>query len=108
MASSVNAGEESAGSSGPSSSQTESTIRVKIMSLSSEVPRDLSYTVQPSTTINALKDMIKESLESRPSPERQRLIFRGKLLQGQLTVQEMLIGVEVSSSLSMNSAVNNR
>jgi hypothetical protein len=101
MASSLNAKEPAASS----SSQDEPTIRIKIMSPSPEVPPDLSYTIRPSTTIIALKRMIRESLPSLPTLDRQRLIFRGKVLLGQLTIREMLVGVEVSS---LNSTRNNR
>ena len=69
-----------------------SQISLKIMSPSPGVPADLAYTVDGGTTIYALKLLIQDSLESQPTPEQQRLIYRGKILDGNCTVKDALIG----------------
>ena len=80
----------------PPSDGDASQITLKIMSPSPDVPATLAYTVGASTTIDALKLLIRDSLESRPTLEQQRLIYRGKILDGNCTVRDALIG-DVSS-----------
>lgn len=80
----------------PPPSANASQISLKIMSPSPGVPADLAYTVDGNTTINALKLLIKASLESNPTLEQQRVIYRGKILDGSCTVKDALIG-DVSS-----------
>jgi len=69
-----------------------SKVHLKIMSPSPGVPSDLAYHVEPTTTINALKSMITESLESSPPGEQQKLIYRGKILEGASTIGDALTG----------------
>lgn len=75
-----------------SDADNASKVHLKIMSPSPGVPPDLSYHVHPAMTINALKDMITESLESKPPSQQQRLIYRGKILEGAAAVGDALVG----------------
>lgn len=74
------------------SSLPETSIRIKIMSPSPGVPSDLAYDVTPTLTINSLKKLIKNSLECKPSYDQQRLIYRGKILEGDSTIKDALGG----------------
>jgi hypothetical protein len=79
-------------------SSPDGTIQLKIMSPSPGVPPNLSYRVQPTATVAHLKALIKDSLASRPLSDQQKLIYRGKILQGSSTIGESLIGNVSSAS----------
>ena len=70
-------------------------ILLNVLSPSPEVPQKLTYAELPvSTTISELKQKIQNDVETRPSAERQRLIYRGRpLLQGERSL-ENVFGVE--------------
>lgn len=75
-----------------SDADSASKMHLKIMSPSHGVPPDLSYLVHPDMTINALKDMITESLESKPPSQQQKLIYRGRILEGAAAIGDALVG----------------
>lgn len=66
-------------------------ILLNILSPSSEVPQKLTYPDIPvSTTIIDLKRRIQNDVGTRPSPERQRLIYRGRaLVQDDRTLEDI-------------------
>jgi Ubiquitin family len=56
-------------------------VSLHIVSPAVEVPRKLTFTDLPaSTTILELKEKIQDAIPTKPSPEYQRLIFKGKAL----------------------------
>lgn len=63
-----------------------STMRIKITSPSAGVPADLAFDVDPAITVDELKALIRPRLPDSPSNEHQRLIYRGKLLEGRLAI----------------------
>ena len=67
------------------------TIFLNVLSPSAEVPEKLTYPAIPtSTTILELKQKIQTDIETRPSPERQRLIYRGRaLVQDDRTLEDI-------------------
>ena len=57
------------------------TIFLHILSPSSEVPDKLTFPAIPvTTTVGELKNKIQDAIATKPSPGRQRLIYRGKAL----------------------------
>lgn len=57
------------------------TIFLHILSPSSEVPDKLTFPAIPvTTTVDELKNKIQDAITTKPSPQRQRLIYRGKAL----------------------------
>ncbi|MCJ1379612.1 hypothetical protein MMC17_002714 [Xylographa soralifera] len=75
-------------------------IFLNILSPSSEVPQKLTYPDIPtSTTIRELKQRIQNDVETRPGPERQRLIYRGRaLVQEEKTLEDIFGHAAVQSS----------
>lgn len=75
---------EEAGSSAQASSKVPSnpqTILLHVLSPSIEVPNKLTFPHVPiSTTVAELKTKICDAVPTRPSPDRQRLIYGGKAL----------------------------
>lgn len=67
------------------------TIVLHVLSPSVEVPNKITFPVLPiAMTIGELKYEICDKVASRPRPERQRLIYRGKaLVQENLTLREV-------------------
>ncbi|KAI9848809.1 MAG: hypothetical protein M1838_000362 [Thelocarpon superellum] len=58
-----------------------STMQLHILSPSPEIPNQLSLpSVLPSTTVGQLKTLIHDAVATSPSPGRQRLIHRGRML----------------------------
>ena len=57
------------------------TILLHVLSPSVEVPNRLTFADVPvSTTVGELKRKIRDAVPTRPSPDRQRLIYGGKAL----------------------------
>lgn len=75
---------EESGSSAQASSKVPSnpqTILLHVLSPSIEVPNKLTFSNVPiSTTVAELKTKICDAVPTRPSPDRQRLIYGGKAL----------------------------
>lgn len=76
---------EEGGSSAQASSQAPTsnpqTILLHVLSPSVEVPNKLTFSNVPiSTTVGELKTKICNAVSTRPSPDRQRLIYGGKAL----------------------------
>ena len=63
------------------SSPEHQTIFLHILSPSLEVPDKLTFPAIPvTTTVGELKNKIQDAIATKPSPARQRLIYRGKAL----------------------------
>lgn len=67
------------------------TILLHVLSPSIEVPHKLTFPDVPtSTTVAELKTKICDAVPTRPSPDRQRLIYSGKaLVQGTATLKDI-------------------
>ncbi|KAI5783615.1 hypothetical protein EDC01DRAFT_729781 [Geopyxis carbonaria] len=83
----------------PSPQVQDSTVTLKIMSPSPDVPPDLGFTVPNSTTVDELKDQIRDALASRPAPARLRLIHRGKVLDGSSAIGPTVAGNNEKESI---------
>ncbi|KAL8823026.1 MAG: hypothetical protein Q9191_006252, partial [Dirinaria sp. TL-2023a] len=66
-------------------------ITLNILSPSTEVPDKLTFSdCTPSTTVADLKSKIQNAVATRPAPERQRLIYRGRpLVQDTATLADV-------------------
>ncbi|MCJ1436566.1 hypothetical protein MMC27_005946 [Xylographa pallens] len=75
-------------------------IFLNILSPSAEVPQKLTYPdILASTTILELKQKIQNDVETRPGPERQRLIYRGRaLVQQEKSLEDIFGHAAVQSS----------
>jgi Ubiquitin family len=84
-------------------------IDLIILSPSSEVINNgrMSYPkIALDTTIAQLRDRIQNDLPARPSPQQQRLIYRGRpLLHGELTLRQIFRG-QVGYALTFKSVTN--
>lgn len=67
------------------------TITLNILSPSTEVPNKLTLRdCTPATTVAELKSKIQNTVEAKPAPERQRLIYRGRpLIQDTATLTDI-------------------
>ena len=78
------------------SSDTDDTsrlIHLKILSPSPEVRDGLAFTsLSASTTVGQLKEKIRATLPSRPSNERQRLIYRGRVMADDTQSMQYIFG----------------
>lgn len=79
----------------PFPSRDEERILVRVMSPSAEVPDPLSFHLRPSSTIDELKAKIADTLATKPTASQQRLIYRGKLLNGSSTIGATLVNSNV-------------
>ena len=76
-------------------SEPQAVVLVHIVSPSSEVPGRLTFPDVPlMTTIGDMKKKIQDSIPTKPGPERQRLIYRGRALGQQETTLGALFGSE--------------
>jgi hypothetical protein len=77
------------------SSSPAQSILVHVISPSTEVPNRLTFPEVPvSTTITELKKLIQDAIPTKPSFERQRIIYRGRpIIQPELTLAS-LFGAE--------------
>lgn len=74
-------GDLSAQGSSKESEAKPQSIVVHVLSPSIEVPSRLTFSdIFTSTTVGELKIKIRDVVASRPAPDRQRLIYRGKAL----------------------------
>ena len=78
-------------------------LLVHVVSPSSEVPERLTFSSLPlNTTIAEMKMKIKEAVATKPAPERQRLIYRGRaLVQQDLTLAALFGSEAVSNTYSI-------
>ena len=83
------------------SSSHRRTIVLHVLSPSVEVPNKITFPALPiAMTIGELKHEICDKVVSKPRPERQRLIYRGKaLVQENLTLREVFTQETVRSVL---------
>ena len=70
-------------------------VLVHIVSPSTEVPDRLTFSKIPlTTTIGEMKKRIQDAVSTKPAPERQRLIYRGRALGQQDLTLAALFGNE--------------
>jgi hypothetical protein len=72
-----------AGGQGPGNEEQDDSnlINLHILSPSTEISSPLVFSGLPThTTVSSLKDRIRDVLPTKPAPERQRLIYRGRML----------------------------
>ena len=76
----------------------EQRVLLHVLSPSAEVPHRLAFPDFPiSSTVHELKRAIQNAVTSKPAPERQRLIYRGRaLIHDHVTLKEV-IGQEAVS-----------
>ena len=75
-------------------STSPNSFTLHIVSPSVEVPDRLTFSISPATTIQELKRRIQDVVPSKPAPERQRLIYKGKALVQQDTTLGTIFGSE--------------
>lgn len=85
--------EEPGSSSGPSKKSVEKRQKfmLHVLSPSADVPNKITFPDVPvSATVGELKTKICNAVDSRPPPERQRLIYRGRpLLRDTATLKDI-------------------
>lgn len=81
----------SSGASSKASNSNEQKILLHILSPSFGVPNRLTFQdVSTSTTVGELKKKIHDAVPSKPSPQWQRLIYRGRaLVQDGITLKDI-------------------
>lgn len=78
------------------------TIVLHVLSPSTEVPKKLTFPAIPtSTTVGELKLKIRDAVATKPAPERQRLIYRGKALTNYSTMLSDLFGQDIVSNIAL-------
>ena len=92
--------DQSSSAGAPAAPSVNRKITLNILSPSDEVPGKLTFNDCPtSTTVAELKLRICGALATRPAPERQRLIYRGKpLVQDSVTLGDVFSQEVVCSS----------
>lgn len=93
--------EEQGSSSRASAKDSEQKINLNVLSPSFGIPNKISFQDIPtSTTIGELKKRIYDVVPSKPSPQWQRLIYRGRaLIQDSLTLKDIFTQNMVWSGL---------
>ena len=78
-------------STGGQSSERPVEVDLRILSPSTEIQDGLSFPgLSAQTTVARLKELIRDSVPSRPAADRQRLIFQGRVLSsGDSTLAEV-------------------
>lgn len=80
------------------------TIVLHVLSPAVEVPKKLTFSAIPiSTTVGELKLKIRDAVATKPAPERQRLIYRGKALTYESTTLKDVFGQDTVSNVAVNS-----
>ncbi|TGZ82413.1 hypothetical protein EX30DRAFT_394728 [Ascodesmis nigricans] len=64
------------------SEPVDNNLNIRIVSLSPDVPPNLSYTIEPTSTVDDLKRKIQETVNGNPALDQQKLIYGGKVLEG--------------------------
>lgn len=78
------------------------TIVLHVLSPSTEVPKKLTFpAVATSTTVAELKLQIRDAVATKPAPERQRLIYRGKALTHEATMLKDVFGQDTVSKVAL-------
>lgn len=97
---------------GPSSALSDGsgsgaqTILLNVLSPAVEVPKKLTFPAIPiSTTVGELKLKIRDAVATKPAPERQRLIYRGKALTHESTMLKDLFGQDTVSNFVLDSSL---
>lgn len=76
------------------------TIVLHVLSPSTEVPKKLTFSSVPtSTTVGELKLKIRDAVATKPAPERQRLIYRGKALTNNVIMLRDVFGQDTVSNV---------
>lgn len=100
----ANTGPSSASSDGSGSGPQ--TIVLHVLSPAVEVPKKLTFPAIPiSTTVGELKLKIRDAVATKPAPERQRLIYRGKALTHEPTMLKDVFGQDTVSHVVLNSSL---
>ena len=85
---------------GSSSGSGAQMIVLHVLSPSTEVPRKLTFSSVPtSTTVGELKLKIRDAVATKPTPERQRLIYRGKALTNDMIILRDVFGQDTVSNV---------
>ena len=84
---------ESSASQNGSSGPPPQKVLIHVLSPSIEVPRLTFREVPISTTIGDIKKRIQDAVSIKPPPERQRLIYRGKVLTRHEMTLEAVLGL---------------
>ena len=87
-----------------SSGSRSRNILLHVLSPAVEVPNSrITFPAVPaSTTIGELKIKIQEAISTKPTPDRQRLIYRGKALVRNEVSLEDIFGRELVSQAELN------
>lgn len=100
----TNTGPSTASSDGSGSGSGPQTIVLHVLSPAVEVPKKLIFSAIPtSTTVGELKLKIRDAVATKPAPERQRLIYRGKALTYDSTMLKDVFGQDTVSKIAVNS-----
>lgn len=75
-------------------------VRIRIMSPGADVPPNFTIDIPSSSTIDDLKHQIQAGIDVKPTPDQQRLIYRGKVLEGGATVQTAVVGAAGAINVS--------
>ena len=95
---------DSAASSSINASNPASTMLVHVLSPSTEIPNQLSFpSLLPSTTVGQLKELIQNAVPTRPAPDRQRLIHRGRMLAKDTDTMADIFGPTAVGSMGSGS-----
>src|SRR4051794_1298885 len=89
-----------AGGQGPGDEEQDKSalINLHILSPSTEISSPLIFPdLSAHTTIKSLKDKIRDVLPTKPAPERQRLIYRGRMLANGDEILRNIFGQEAVS-----------
>ena len=88
------------------STQDQQNIVLHVLSPSSEVPNKITFPIiHVSTTIGELKTRIREAIPTRPAPERQRLIYRGKALTQDATTLKDVFTQDIVCAISYSAVL---
>jgi hypothetical protein len=71
------------------------TLNLKILSPSTEVEGGINFPDIPtSTTIKELRNRIQDAVQSKPAPDRMRLIYRGRVVANDADTLGSVFGAE--------------
>ncbi|KAH9872211.1 hypothetical protein IAQ61_005046 [Plenodomus lingam] len=75
--------------------EEQATFNLKVLSPSSELEGGVTFTALPtSTTVGQLRNRIQDAVPSKPSPDRMRLIYRGRVVADNSQTLEAVFGAD--------------
>lgn len=84
-------------------------LNLKILSPSSEVEGGVTFAGLPtSTTVRELRSRIQDAVPSKPTPDRMRLIYRGRVVANDADTLENVFGTDNVCSRPTASPVGRR